>query len=205
MEFRRASRLPGAVSIPDAEVMLALDDQVSARLQQTLPAIAAVYLLIAAVRLFLQPGYGNSGLDWLTYVIGAAILVEWKLLRRGRIAPERVHLSALVLGGLILLRSLLTFTIASDISQVFFVLAFLLGGAVTLLAWRGFTYVASVAVLGWIAVAVQKLSAEALLCWSVVLLSSLAASIIVVRRRGAKHAQIERLRLEEAVKKGKRD
>ena len=99
MEFRRASRLPTAVSIPEAEVLLALDNQVSARLQQTLPAIAAVYLLIAAVRLFLQTGYGNSGLDWLTYVIGAAILVEWKLLRRGRIPPERVHLAALVLGG----------------------------------------------------------------------------------------------------------
>src|SRR5665213_2441550 len=201
MEFRRASRLPTAVSIPDAEVLLALDDQVSVRLQQTLPAIAAFYLLIAAVRLFLQTGYGNSGLDWLTYVIGAAILVEWKLLRRGRIPPRRVHLAALVLGGLILLRSLLTFAIASDITQFFFILAFLLGGAVTLLAWRGFTYVASVAVLGWIAVAVQKLSLEALLCWSVVLLSSLAASIIVVRQRGAKHTQIERARLEEAAQK----
>ena len=201
MEFRRASRLPATVSIPDAEVLLALDDQVSVRLQQTLPAIAAGYLLIAAVRLFLQTGHGNSGLDWLTYVIGAAILVEWKLLRRGRIPPQRVHLAALVLGGLILLRSLLTFAIASDITQVFFILAFLLGGAVTLLAWRGFTYVAAVAVLGWIAVALQKLSLEALLCWSVVLLSSLAASIIVVRRRGATHTQIERARLEQTAQK----
>ena len=199
MEFRRANRLPAAVSIPDAEVQQALDNQVSTRLQQTLPAIAAIYLLIAAVRLFLQTGYGNSGLHWLTYLIGAAILAEWTLLRRGYIPADRVHLGALVLGGLILLSSLLTFAIASDITQIFFILAFLLGGAVTLLAWRGFTHVASVAVLGWIAVAVQKLSREALLCWSVVLLASLAAAIIVVRRRGAKHTQIERTRLEDAA------
>src|SRR5579862_3211413 len=124
MEFQRANRLPAAVSIPDADVQLALDDQVSARLQQTLPAIAAGYLLIAAVRLFLQTGDGNSGVDWLTYVIGASILVGWKLLRRGHIPPERVHLGALVLGGLIVLRSLLTFAIASDLTQVFFILAF---------------------------------------------------------------------------------
>ncbi len=199
MEFRRANSLPAAVSIPDTEVQLALDNQVSVRLQQTLPAIATVYLLIAAVRLFLRSGYGNSGLDWLTYVIGAAILVEWKLLRRGYIAAERVHLGALVLGGLILLRSLVTFAITSDITEVFFVLAFLLGGAVTLLAWRGFTYMASVAVLGWMALAAQKLPLEAFLCWSVVALSSLASAIIVVRRRGATHTRIERARLEGAA------
>jgi len=201
MEFRRANRLPAAISIPDAEVQLALDNQVKARLQQTLPAIAGFYLLIAAVRLFLRNGDGNSGLDWLTYVIGAAILAEWKLLRGGHIPSDRVHLGALVLGGLILLRSLLTFAIASDMTQVFFILAFLLGGAVTLLAWRGFTYMASVAVVGWIAVAVQKLSLEALLGWSLMLLAALAASIIGIRRRAAKHTQIERTRLEGAAQK----
>lgn len=179
--------------------MLALDNQVSARLQQTLPAIAAVYLMIAAARLFLRTGSGNAGLDWLTYVIGAAILAEWKLLRRGYIPVERVHLGALVLGGLILLRSLVTFAITSDLTEIFFVLAFMLGGAVTLLAWRGFTYVATVAVLGWIALAVQKLPMGALGCWSVVLLSSLASSVIVVRRRGAKQTRIEKARLEEAA------
>ena len=201
MEFRRATRLPAAVSIPDAEVQLALDNQVSARLQQTLPAIAGAYLLIAAVRLFLQTGDGNAGLDWLTYLIGAAILVEWKLLRRGRIPSDRVHMGALVLGGLILLRSLLTFAIVSDLTQVFYILGFLLGGAMTLLAWRGFTYMASVAVAGWIAVAVQKLSLGALLSWSLILLAALAASIVGIRRRSAKHTQIERSRLENAAQR----
>ena len=106
------------------------------------------------------------------WVIGVAILVEWKLLRRGHIPPERVHLGALVLGGFILLRSLLTFAIASDITQVFFILAFLLGGAMTLLAWRGFVYMGSVAVVGWIAVAAQKLSLGALSGWSLILLAA---------------------------------
>jgi diguanylate cyclase (GGDEF)-like protein/PAS domain S-box-containing protein len=201
MEFRRANRLPAAVSIPDVEVRLALDNQVGARLQKILPATAAGYLLIAAVRLLLQSGDGNSGLDWLTWVIGVAILVEWKLLRRGHIPPERVHLGALVLGGFILLRSLLTFAIASDITQVFFILAFLLGGAMTLLAWRGFVYMGSVAVVGWIAVAAQKLSLGALSGWSLILLAALGASIFLIRRRAASHTQMERSRQEEAAQK----
>ena len=157
------------------------------------------------MRLFLQSGDGNSGLDWLTYVIGAAILVEWKLLRRGHIPPDRVHLGALVLGGLILLRSLLTFAIASDITQVFFILALFAGrrgdaAGVARIYLHGIGGSGGVDRGGGAEVVAWRRS----LCWSVILLSALAGAIVGIRRRAAKHAQIERTRLEDGGSKAGR-
>lgn len=201
MEFQRANRLPAEVSIPDADVRLALDNEASARLQKVLPALAAIYLVMASVRLFLENNHGNAGQDWLAYGIALTMVVAWTLLRRGRIPADRVHLSALVIGGLILLRSLLTYAFTTNITQVFFIVALLLGSAATLLAWRGVAFIGTVGVAAWIMLAADKLPSATLMAWSVSLVAALAGSIAGIRWRMGKQAQIERTRLGKAAER----
>ncbi len=201
MEFQRANRLPAEVSIPDADVRLALDNEASARLQKVLPALAAIYLVMASVRLFLENNHGGAGQDWLAYGIALTMVVAWTLLRRGRIPADRVHLSALVIGGLILLRSLLTYAFTTNITQVFFIVALLLGSAATLLAWRGVAFIGTVGVAAWIMLAADKLPSATLMAWSVTLVVALAGSIAGIRWRMGKQAQIERTRLGKAAER----
>ena len=201
MEFQRANRLPAEVSIPDADVRLALDNEASARLQKVLPALAAIYLVMASVRLFLENNHGDAGQDWLAYGIALTMVVAWTLLRRGRIPADRVHLSALVIGGLILLRSLLTYAFTTNITQVFFIVALLLGSAATLLAWRGVAFIGTVGVAAWIMLAADKLPSATLMAWSVTLVAALAGSIAGIRWRMGKQAQIERTRLGKAAER----
>ncbi len=201
MEFQRANRLPAEVSIPDADVRLALDNEASARLQKVLPALAAIYLVMASVRLFLENNHGNAGQDWLAYGIALTMVVAWTLLRRGRIPADRVHLTALVIGGLILLRSLLTYAFTTNITQVFFIVALLLGSAATLLAWRGVAFIGTVGVSAWIMLAADKLPSATLMAWSVSLVAALAGSIAGIRWRMGKQAQIERTRLGKAAER----
>jgi diguanylate cyclase (GGDEF)-like protein/PAS domain S-box-containing protein len=201
MEFQRANRLPAVVTIPDAEVRLALDNEVNARLQKILPVLAAIYLVMASVRLFLENNHGDDGQDWLAYGIALTTVVAWTLLRRGRIPADRVHLSALVIGGLILLRSLLTFAFSGNRTQVFFIVALLLGSAATLLAWRGVAFMGTIGVAAWIMLAAEKMPSTTLLLWSVTLVMVLGVSIAGIRWRMAKHVEIERTRLENAAEK----
>ena len=201
MEFRRANRLPAEVSIPDAEVRLALDNEVGSRLQKILPALAAIYLVMASVRLFLENNRGDAGHDWLAYGIALTMVAVWTLLRRGRIPADRVHLSALVIGGLILLRSLLTFAFTTNMTQVFFIVALLLGSAATLLAWRGLAFMGTIGVAAWIMLASEKLPPAALLPWAVVLVAALAGAIAAIRWRMAKQEKVERTRLGKAAER----
>ena len=201
MELKRPNRLLTSVSVPDSDVRLALDNQVGARLQKILPVLAIVYLGIAGARFFLVTSDGNSGLDWLTYATGVAILAAWRLLRHGRIAPDQVHLSAIVIGTLILGRSLIEFASTSDTAQILFFLVVFLGGAATLLAWRGFAYMAISAVTVWVALASQKVPILNLIFLSLLLVPALAVSIFGIRWRFAKHSQIQRARLAEEAQK----
>src|SRR5450631_2142144 len=117
MEFGASKRLLPAAVIPPSEVQRAIDLWVSGRLQKILPALAAIYLGISGVGLLLELKESSLILNALTYVTSAAILVSWSLLRRGRITPNRVHLCASVVGTLILIRSLVEFSVTSDTSQ----------------------------------------------------------------------------------------
>ena len=201
MDFEQSNGLLASVAIPDSEVRLVLDKWVSARLEKILPALAAIYLGVAAIRLFLRPGEGHPGLGWSALAAGVAILAAWTLLRRGRIVADRVHLSAIVIGAVILIRSLAEFAITSDTTQALVILALLMGGATTLLAWRGFAYLAIAGVGGWVAMAAQTLSLATLIYSSLTLLSAAAVSIFVIRWRLAKHYRAETTRLTEEAQK----
>jgi diguanylate cyclase (GGDEF)-like protein/PAS domain S-box-containing protein len=201
MEFERSNRPLPPVIVPDSEVRVALDNWVGVRLTKVLPALAAIYLWTAAVRLFTGPSHGSPGLDWLAYATGVAILAAWGLLRRGRIEPGRVHLFASAIGALILIRSLAVFSKTSDTTQVFVILLLLLGSANTLLAWRGFAYMAILGVAGWIALASQKLPLTAVICWSLILIPGMAVSLFGIHRRLAKYSGLQKARLTEEAQK----
>jgi diguanylate cyclase (GGDEF)-like protein/PAS domain S-box-containing protein len=195
VESACSSRVPPSAGIQDAEVQLALDNWVGERLQKILPALAGIYLWIAGLRLFREHNGTNPGPDWLAYAIGLSILVAWRLLRRGQIAPDRVNLSASVIGALILTRSLIEFANTSDTSQIFVILLLLLGSASTLLAWRGFALMAILAVVGWVALALLKLPFANLLEGSLALLPAAAVSSVGIRLRLSKHYQRQKARL----------
>ncbi len=157
MEFAASHRLLPARTIPGSEVQRAINIWVSGRLNKILPALAAIYLGISAVCFFHESDERSTSLNWLTYTTGVAILASWSLLRRGRITPDRVHLCASIVGALILIRSLVEFSVTSDTSQVISMVLLLLGSACTLLAWRGFTLMALLCVAGWAASAPANL------------------------------------------------
>ncbi len=206
MEFAASNRLVPAITIPDSEVRRAINIWVSGRLSKILPILAAIYLGISALRLFHETDERSTSLSWLTYTTGAVILASWSLLRRERIIPDRVHLCATLVGALILVRSLVEFSVTSDTSQVIVMVLLLLGGASTLLAWRGFTLMAILSLAGWAAVAPANLPYSALISWSAVLLFAAVVSSLGIYLRSSKRYQVEKARLEKEAKEadGKR-
>ena len=131
----------------------------------------------------------------MAYLIGVSILVAWRRLRRGRMAPDRVNLSASVIGALIITRSLVEFANTSDTSQIFVILLLLLGSASTLLAWRGFAFMAILGVVGWVTLALLKLPLANLLLGSLALLPAAAVSSVGIHLRVSKHYQRQKTRL----------
>ncbi len=201
MEVASPNRLPPAIGIPQSEVKRAIDLRVSGRLTKILPALAAAYLVISAVRLFQGPSEGSISLNWLTYATGVAILGSWSFLRRGRITADRVHLCASVIGGLILTRSLVEFSFTSDTAQAVSILLLLLGSASVLLAWRGFACTVILSVAGWATLAPQHLPLPKLVSWSVALFAAVVVSSLGIRWRISKHYLFEETRLTEDAKK----
>src|SRR5580698_9757277 len=107
------SRARGFLLQPPSEVaselQAAMDRQLAAQLGTILPALAAIVLSIAGVRLFLGPAGAGNSLNWLTFATGLASLASWILLRRNRVAADRTQLIALAMGSLIVIHSLAEF------------------------------------------------------------------------------------------------
>src|SRR5271166_991741 len=110
MDFSRArGLLLQSPSEADSEARVAMDHWVAARLNTLLPALAAIYLWISGARLILTPIGSSNILNWLTYATGVASLASWMLMRRERVAPNRIQLSVLVIGALIVIHSMAEF------------------------------------------------------------------------------------------------
>jgi diguanylate cyclase (GGDEF)-like protein/PAS domain S-box-containing protein len=185
----------------EAEVRRELDIWVAARLERVLPALAAIYVAISVVRFILERHQGIAIVNWLAFTTGLASLAVWRLLRRGRIPSELVPLSALLIGSLILVCSLAEFYRTSDTIQVAIILLVLIGGGTLVLAWWEFASLAALSVVGWVAIAPQRLALPSLICWSLALVTAVVFSGLGISRRLAKHNEAESARREEEARK----
>lgn len=155
----------------DSEVRLAMDHWVAARLATILPALAAIYLCLSARCLFLTPIGGSNILNWLTYTTGVACLAGWMLTRRNRVAPDRIQLSVLVIGALIVIHSLAEFIRRPDITQIGIIMLLLIGSASLLLDPTVFDCLAIFSVAGWVMLAPLRLGLAAFISWFLALLA----------------------------------
>lgn len=191
------NRLLTDAGIPPSEVRRALDIWVRARIRQILPAIVVIYLVLSGWSFVLASDEGTAILGWLASLTGVVSLVSWMLLRRQHVALNRVHLITSVVGALILIHSLAEFYVASNLIFVVVVILVLIGSASTLLSWRGFVFMATLSLAGWVAIAPQKLSSASLMYWSLGLVATVAISGFRTRVCVQKHCQVEETRLRE--------
>lgn len=191
------NRLLAEAGIPPSEVQRALNIRVGANLQKVLPAIVVLYLALSIASFVLTTGDGAALPGWLGYLTGAASLVSWMLLRHGQVAPNRVHIITSAVGALIVTHSLAGFYVASNPAFVVVILLALIGGACTLLSWRGFVLMASLTLAGWPAIAPQRLSSVNLISWSLALVATVAISGFRTHLRLQKQYQAEEARMGE--------
>jgi TM2 domain-containing membrane protein YozV len=113
-----------------------MDHRLAAQLRTILPALAAIFFSIAGARLFLA-SFGRSNiLNWVTFATGVASLASWILMRRNRVAADRIQLIALVIGTLIVIHSLAEFYREPDTIQVALIMLLL-----DRYAWRNENFV----------------------------------------------------------------
>jgi PAS domain S-box-containing protein len=173
--FMDLSRARGFLLQPrgeaDSELRVAMDNWLAAQLSTILPALAVFFLWISGVRLFLAPfGRGNI-LNWLTYATGVASLGSWILMRRNRIAADRIQLSVLVIGALIIIHSLAEYYRQPDTVEVAIIMLLLIGRAGLLLDPAVFTCMAILSVGGWVMLAPQRLGWPGVILWTLALLA----------------------------------
>ena len=188
--------------MPAAAVQRELDICVRERLKKLLPGLAVLHLAISS-RHLIEPSAAGSMTDWSTYAIGLVILLLWVLLRRDRISADRVQLGALAVAILILFRSLAEFANTADTIQTVIIAFLLIGSASTFLAWREFAFLLIVSTAGWGILAAERLSLTSIIGWSLVIAGAVAISIVEVRRRISRYAQVHQNRLLEKNRRRK--
>ncbi len=171
----------------DSELRAAMDHWLAARLSTVLPALAVIFLWIASARLFLTPSGRTNILNWLTYATGVASLGWWILMRRNRVAADRIQLSVLVIGALIVTHSLAEYYRRPDTIQIAIIMLLLIGSAGLLLDPAVFACIAIFSVLGWVLLAPERLDWPGVVFWTLALLAVAAMGRIRIGDRLAEH------------------
>jgi PAS domain S-box-containing protein len=186
----------------DAELQVAMDHRLAAQLRTILPALAAIFFSIAGARLFLA-SFGRSNiLNWVTFATGVASLASWILMRRNRVAADRIQLIALVIGTLIVIHSLAEFYREPDTIQVALIMLLLVGSAGLLLDPAVFACLAIFSVVGWVVLAPQRLGWPGVISWSLALVAvTVMGRIRIGDRLSEYHLAHARSLLEKAQKR----
>lgn len=151
-----------------------LNSALAERLLGALPSLGAIYLIVAGLSFFRQAAVDSMRDGQMALVAGICTLGVWSLLRRGRISPDRMHLVAACICGVVLVQGLASLRFSDAAvprsigpATVVFLIIAASGGTLYSLRWHG--VVTLVSLVGWFVAVRPILTQSTLLYWLVVL------------------------------------
>ncbi len=164
---------------------------VGARLGAILPALASLYLFLAAGHILFSPGSLSRIDGGAAYFAGLLCFLAWTQLRRKRISLSAMHPLAVSVCAITLAHGYYVLPAArpsSPVAIAFLVLA-ATGASLYSIGWQ--SVVIAFTIAGWLAISLPVLSASTLSYWLLVLLVTAALAIVNVKYRVCKVSHCE--------------